>query len=175
MQFAVLDAPYVWPYFVAKSSLGRSIRRYVAWYECGEQVLVFIWWCFAVYYGRETLCYEHFGECLDKVSNFGRGLTENCVVNTRYFTVTIERNILKCSPWDGSSHVGLCCFSAWTSCHILNTRIVSVYLQYASNKQDCFRVRVLVPPATTARMISVSPMLKRKRCAIQWSDFEGCR
>ena len=31
MQFAVLDAPYLWPYFVAKSSLWRSVRRYVPW------------------------------------------------------------------------------------------------------------------------------------------------
>ena len=31
-QFAALDSPYFWPYFVANSSLGRSIRRYVpAW------------------------------------------------------------------------------------------------------------------------------------------------
>ena len=37
MHSAVLDAPYLWPYFLAKSSLGRSIRRYVPW------------WCFAVH------------------------------------------------------------------------------------------------------------------------------
>ena len=29
MEFAVLDAPFFWLYFVAKSSAGRSTRRYV--------------------------------------------------------------------------------------------------------------------------------------------------
>ena len=29
MQFAVHDAPHLWPYFVAKSSLGSSIRKYI--------------------------------------------------------------------------------------------------------------------------------------------------
>ena len=44
MQLAVLDAPYFWPYFVAKSSLGRSIRRYapwVWWKEFGSHLVVF--------------------------------------------------------------------------------------------------------------------------------------
>ena len=31
MKHLKLDAPYLWPYFVAKSSVGRSIRRYAPW------------------------------------------------------------------------------------------------------------------------------------------------
>ena len=44
MKHLELDVPYFWPYFVAKSSLGRSIRRYVPWVwrkDFGSHLVVF--------------------------------------------------------------------------------------------------------------------------------------
>ena len=149
MQFSVLDAPYFWPYFVAKSSLGRSIRRYTPWVwrkDFGSHLVVFrcLDWQLKIVDKKAIECLRHIvqitsvGIVMESVR-----LSVNFWNQTRAFDLFRDGSFEN-GGFDGAVHFALIAIlNNWTSISCFSPK--SCFLtQIDSNEKLSFDVQLSV-------------------------------